>query len=111
MLEHHYVVANPYQSSSQSPDASQSAIPLTRRSWIAALVLTLCVSVFLNFVPTMLTWRAYETCGMEQIGFPFVFFERGGFGYVENFNIECLITNAALALAISAAVAAIFRNN
>jgi hypothetical protein len=50
----------------------------------------------LNLVPLALTWRAFESDGIERIGFPLIVFERGGFSYYERFHPENLASNTVL---------------
>jgi len=57
--------------------------------------------VGLNFARLALTLRAFSMDGYEQIGFPFVAFERGGFSYSENLNWHWFAGNLALAFAVA----------
>lgn len=47
------------------------------------------------------TWGAYKTDGMEQLGFPIVFWERGGFCAYENLYFHFLAIDIALAVAFA----------
>ena len=57
--------------------------------------------VALNFTRLLLTWRAYGNCGYEQIGFPFIAFERGGFSYSETIYWHWIAVNGILALVVA----------
>ena len=70
----------------------------------------LAIMVGLNLFRLWLTWRAWETDGMERIGFPFVFFERGGFSWRENWNFEMLAIDIGVAFVGAYGIAHVFRH-
>lgn len=75
-----------------------------RTNWKGGLFSGLLVAVALNFVPTALSWNAHLTDGVEQVGFPFVFFERGGFNYREVFYPRLFWLDAGLNLTVVSAI-------
>lgn len=64
--------------------------------WFVAI---LVVMVLLNLARLCHTWKAFRLDGMEQIGFPLVFFERGGFAYHEALYPDHLAIDLTIALA------------
>lgn len=66
--------------------------------------------VALNLLRLAITWRAYRTDGMEQIGFPFAFFERGGLSYREDWHVHLLAADVAIALAFAIGFAHVLRD-
>ena len=63
-----------------------------------------------NFVRLCLTWRAFGSDGYEQIGFPFVVFERGGISYSVNVYYHWIAVNLLIALAVAYYGAHLFRD-
>ncbi|MEZ6094819.1 MAG: hypothetical protein R3C03_11395 [Pirellulaceae bacterium] len=55
--------------------------------------------IAINASRLWITRHAFQTDGMEQIGFPLVFFERGGFSYHENWYFEMLAFDVVIAIA------------
>jgi hypothetical protein len=59
------------------------------------------VMVLLNLVPYVLSRGSYATDGLEVAGFPFRFWRMGGFSFVREFEVQSLIADIAIALAMS----------
>jgi ABC-type enterochelin transport system permease subunit len=57
--------------------------------------------VGLNLLTLARTWKAYHTDMFEQIGFPLVFRERGGFAGVDAWHYELLLIDILIALAVA----------
>ena len=64
----------------------------------------------LNLLRLLVTWRAYGTDGFEQIGFPFVFFECGGFSHQENWYYHWLAADICIAIVGAAYAAHLLRD-
>lgn len=71
--------------------------------WRFGLVLPMLLAC--NIVPLLLTWRAYQTDGMEQVGWPFTVYARGGFSYHEVFDPVALLCNLFVACLMAALLA------
>ena len=67
---------------------------------VKQFVLGVAVMIALNISRLALTWGAQRFDGMEQLGFPFVFFERGGFGGIRVWHLDMLAVDIALAIAV-----------
>ena len=79
-------------------------------SWARRFIFGLAIMMTLNALRLAITWRAFRTNGMEQIGFPFVFFERGGFSYHSHWYYHLLAANVAIACALAMWFAHILRD-
>ncbi len=101
-------MSNPYESPKQ-PNRF-GTINAKRTTWLQRFALGLAIMVGLNLFRLWLTWRAWGTDGMEQIGFPFVFFERGGFSWHENWYYEMLAIDVGVAFVGAYAIAHAFRH-
>ena len=88
---------NPYR----SPTEAQTKSTLRASDFCRRFTLLLLVMLALNFGRLLLTWRAFGTDGYEQIGFPFVAFERGGFSYSESFYWHWFAANTILAITVA----------
>ena len=66
--------------------------------------------ILLNTLRLGVTWHAFGTDGMEQIGFPFVFFERGGFAYHEQWYYHLFIADVFIALVVAYGFAHLLRD-
>jgi hypothetical protein len=101
-------MSNPYVSpSSRNPVDSTNERWMTRPRLFA---LGLVAMIALNASRLWITWRAFQTDGMEQTGFPFVFFERGGFSYHENWYLEMLAIDVVIAIAFACGMSHILRD-
>ena len=89
---------NPYRSPTETQGGTTSS-PTQPFWWRFSLLFVLMVGV--NFCRLALTWRAFGTDGYEQIGFPFVAFERGGFSYSQTLHWHWLAVNVALAIGVA----------
>lgn len=81
-----------------------------RKSWLRRFAFGLVIMIALNAARLGMTWRTFGTDGMEQVGFPFVFFERGGFAYHENWYLEVLAINIGIAFAAAYGIAQVLRD-
>jgi hypothetical protein len=63
-----------------------------------------------NLLPLLASWKAYRTDGMEIVGWPLTFRERGGFSYIEEFYLFNLLIDVAIAVAVSVVGARLLRN-
>ena len=90
---------NPYK----SPTAINSVPPRLSQSrfWWWRFTLLLFAMFALNFARLFLTWREFGGDGYEQIGFPFVAFERGGFSYSANTYYHLIAVNLLIAWAVA----------
>lgn len=79
-------------------DLSQIARRLGCKFWFAAALFAM---VSLNLTRLACTWKAFGTDGMEQVGFPFGFFERGGYSYHANLYADRLILDVAIAIVVA----------
>ena len=68
------------------------------------------VMIALNLLRLFQTWGDYGTDGFEQIGFPFVFFERGGSAYQENRYYHWLGADIVIAIVGAAWAAHLLRD-
>lgn len=100
-------MSNPYESP-RAPNLCGS-IDAKRTTWLQRFALGLAIMVGLNVFRLWLTWRAWGTDGMEQIGFPFVFFERGGYSWHENWYYEMLAIDVGVAFVGAYGFARVFR--
>ena len=66
-------------------------------SWYRRFAVGLMIMVSMNVAHLAFTWRDFEYDGMEQIGFPFVFFERGGYAYHQNLYYDMLAIDISIA--------------
>ena len=89
---------NPYRSPTESGDRSPT---MSESKFWQRFALLLIVMVALNFARLLVTWRAYGGDGYEQIGFPFVAFERGGFAYTETLYWRWFTVNGIVAIAVA----------
>lgn len=80
-----------------------------RLYWAYRFLAALLVMVALNLLTLARTWKAYHTDMTEQIGFPFVFFEHGGFSYHEVWHYELLLIDILIALAAAYGLANAFK--
>lgn len=101
-------MSDPYEFR-QSPNRCVS-INTVRTTLLLRFGLVVAIMVGLNFFRLWVTWRAWGTDGVEQIGFPFVFFERGGFSYHEKWHHELLAIDVAIGLAAAYWMTYIFRD-
>ena len=100
-------MGNPYRSPNESD--AESTTDFQSKFW-QRFALILLAMVALNFVRLFLTWRAFGTDGYEQIGFPFVAFERGGNSYSQTIYWHWSAANAILAIAVAYVGAKILRD-
>jgi len=63
--------------------------------------LFLCVAIALNVLRLAMTWKAYGTDGYEQVGWPWAFYERGGFSGGEHFYPLLLFVDCAIAIGLA----------
>lgn len=101
-------MTNPYESPATA--AHEQSLASQWRSWLARFALGLALMVALNVGRLALTWRAYRTCGMEQIGFPWVFFERGGVSYHAVWYVEHLALDLVIAIVVAGGLAHFLRD-
>ena len=99
---------NPYESP-KSPTDSDSPKEV-RTTWARRFALGLVIMIALNASRLWFTWRAFQTDRMEQVGFPFVFFERGGFSYHENWYYEMLAMDIGIAFVAAYGAAHVLRD-
>ena len=90
-------MVNPYRSPTESGD---SPIVPKPKFWQRSAVLLIGM-VALNFARLLVTWHAYHGDGYEQIGFPLVVFERGGFSYSETIYWKRFVVNGLLAIIVA----------
>ncbi len=64
--------------------------------WFVAILVAMAL---LNLARLYFTWKAFGLDGMEQLGFPFVFFEHGGFAYHEALYSDQFAMDVAIAFA------------
>ena len=91
-------MGNPYRSPvkhSSTPNAD-STLKFWQRFSVLLLMMVAC-----NFARLFLTWRAYSGDGYEQIGFPFVVYERGGLSYSETIYWHWVVVNGIVAITIA----------
>jgi hypothetical protein len=101
-------MSNPYESPrSQNDSDSTRDVGAT---WRRQFTLALALMIALNAARVWFTWRASQWDGMEQVGFPFVFFERGGFAYHENWYLEMLAIDVGIAFATAYGIAHVLRD-
>jgi hypothetical protein len=79
-------------------------------SYWKRFLLALVAMGAVNLLPLMATWEAYGMDGMEVVGWPLTFHERGGFSYVEHFYPLNLLGDVAFAVAVSAVAAYALRS-
>lgn len=95
---------NPYS-------ATTEGIPARKRSsFLFWFLLSAILLVGFNLFPLVVTWRAFHGDGMEQIGFPVPFIERGGFSYHQNVFWDALCADAVVLLLSSSAAGYWLRN-
>lgn len=75
-------------------------------------VFVLLLMVGCNLIRWAITWRDFGTCGLEQIGFPAVFMQRGGFSGAMWFTFypNAFLSNCVVALLVAGASLLITRN-
>lgn len=61
----------------------------------------LCLAIGLNGLRLVMTWEAYGLDGYEQVGWPWVFYERGGFSYGEYFYPWLIAADVAVAIGLA----------
>ncbi|MEX2174733.1 MAG: hypothetical protein WD872_10250 [Pirellulaceae bacterium] len=93
---------NPYASppGPQEPADSGTLDTRNRGFWLRFTVILLLVCG-LNVLRLMNTWRGWRYDGFEQIGWPWVFFERGGFSYGEYFYPHWLAADLGVAAGLA----------
>lgn len=69
------------------------------RWWRFALILSAAIA--LNVLRLALTWKAYGTDGYEQVGWPWAFYERGGFSWGEHFYPLLFLADLAVAIGLA----------
>lgn len=82
---------------------ASSALPVIR-SWLRFslfLIAALILVGSLSLLRQLMTWRAFGTDGLEQIGWPWVFFERGGYSYGEFFYPQWLVADILVAVGLA----------
>ena len=67
------------------------------------------VMVIANVIPYFVTRGAHATDRHEMAGFPFHFYDIGGMAGLMSFNVLALMANIAIALAVAAGGALLFR--
>ena len=72
-----------------------------RKAWLGRFLLAALILVVANLVPLWLTWKAYGLDGVEQVGWPLPFFERGGFSYYEVFDLAALLFDLTVLVSMS----------
>jgi hypothetical protein len=85
------------------------ALGLQRSFWPRFFVAGL-IMVGANLLPLYVSWQAFDTDGYERVGWPFTFFERGGFKYHERLGLHWLLTDAIIAIAVAYAAAIALKN-
>ncbi len=101
-------MSNPYESpkSRNDSDSTQEA----GTTWRRRFALVLVIMIALNASRLWFTWRAFQLDGMEKVGFPFVFFERGGFSYHESWYYEMLAMDVGIAFVAAYVIAYVLRD-
>jgi hypothetical protein len=103
---------NPY-SSPVSPTALDERTNVDRDvdgRFLLRFSIGLVVMAAVNVSPLYFTWKAYGTDGYECVGWPFVFFKRGGYVYGEYFDPLHLLGDIAIAVAAAYVAARALRN-
>ena len=72
-----------------------------RRQFWSGFIATGLLAIALNFLPYILTRGAYQTDGLEMMGFPFVFRSLGGFAYMLYFSWSALAADLGFAIIIA----------
>ena len=75
------------------------------KKFVTAFAVTTLLAAFANLLPYLQTRGAYKTDGLEIIGFPFTFRQRGGYYYVDDFRIGLLLADIVIALLFAFLVA------
>ncbi len=75
------------------------------------LAVGLFVMLGLNAIRLFLTWRAYYTDGTQQIGFPFTFYEYGGFSPRENWYFDMLVIDFFVSIIGTIWIASLLRKH
>ncbi len=92
---------NPYE----SPQTEAAAAPEIGRklgyAFLGRFSIGIVIMAGLNLARLVLTWRAFGADGYEQIGFPLVFFERGGVAYTEKLYLHFLFADLAIAVGVA----------
>jgi hypothetical protein len=86
------------------------AVKSMQKSWFRRFALGVAIMISLSAARLVITWRDYATVSMEQIGFPFVFFERGGLAYQESWYYEMIAVDVIVAIAVAYGFAHALRN-
>jgi hypothetical protein len=82
------------------PDASQS-----RARFLAGFTTCLAFFLILNLLSYFLRSDMFGMLGwqdsIKRVGFPFLFFEEGGFAYRQHFDLAKLLLNASVGVLLS----------
>ncbi|WP_442505697.1 hypothetical protein SH528x_004497 [Novipirellula sp. SH528] len=89
---------NPYESPPPEPPLEDNR---KRRAFFSSVTCLFSLMVALNFSRLIVTWHAFRTDGFEQIGFPFAFFERGGFSFHYVWHLQWLFVDAVIAFTVA----------
>jgi hypothetical protein len=92
--------ANPYEAPRAEIDARWETTPMREFRWWRFTVV-FCVAIGLNLLRLAMTWKAYGTDGYEQVGWPWAFYERGGFSGGEHFYPSLFLADVAVALGLA----------
>ena len=90
------------------------------RTYFKGFLIGLCIF----FLLTILAAHLLSDCGLpalfglggcadaiSRVGFPFVFFEQGGFAYHSNFNLPILILDLVIGLGFAVLFSSFFRKS
>jgi hypothetical protein len=72
-----------------------------RLRFLLFLIGSLILVVGLSFLRLSMTWRDFGTDGFEQVGWPWVFYERGGISYAEFFYPQWLAADVLVAIGLA----------